>query len=183
MTDTPRLEELKRRVQRDPASISFAALAEEYRRLGMFAEAIETCRAGLLRHPGVHFRARHARPRPGRGRRVRRGVGRARAGPAQRAGEPGGDSRPGRYPSPPRRNARDARPLPGMLPSRSGDRAGARRPAEPVSAPVRIAVKSASGCRSAAPPALVELEAFLAAIVRARRDVAVPGCPLTRAVP
>ncbi len=51
MTDTPRVEELKRRVQRDPASISFAALAEEYRRLGLFAEAIETCRAGLLRHP------------------------------------------------------------------------------------------------------------------------------------
>src|SRR5262245_17105936 len=46
-----RLEELQRRVQRDPASISFAALAEEYRRLGLFQEAIETCRAGLLRHP------------------------------------------------------------------------------------------------------------------------------------
>ena len=51
MTDSPRLEELKRRVQRDPASISFAALAEEYRRLGMFAEAIDACRAGLQRHP------------------------------------------------------------------------------------------------------------------------------------
>ena len=51
VSDTSRLEELKRRVQRDPASISFAGLAEEYRRLGMFAEAIETCRAGLLRHP------------------------------------------------------------------------------------------------------------------------------------
>jgi predicted Zn-dependent protease len=51
MTDSPRLEELRRRVQRDPASISFAALAEEYRRLGMLAEAIETCRAGLQRHP------------------------------------------------------------------------------------------------------------------------------------
>jgi tetratricopeptide (TPR) repeat protein len=49
--DSPRLEELSRRVHRDPASISFAALAEEYRRLGRFAEAIETCRAGLLRHP------------------------------------------------------------------------------------------------------------------------------------
>jgi tetratricopeptide (TPR) repeat protein len=47
----PRLEELQRRVQQDPASIAFAALAEEYRRLGMFAEAIETCRAGLQRHP------------------------------------------------------------------------------------------------------------------------------------
>lgn len=46
-----RLEELQRRVQRDPASISFAALAEEYRRLGLFQEAIDVCRAGLQRHP------------------------------------------------------------------------------------------------------------------------------------
>jgi tetratricopeptide (TPR) repeat protein len=46
-----RLEELQRRVQRDPASISFAALAEEYRRLGLFQEAIDVCRSGLLRHP------------------------------------------------------------------------------------------------------------------------------------
>jgi tetratricopeptide (TPR) repeat protein len=46
-----RLEELQRRVQRDPASISFAALAEEYRRLGLFQDAIDICRAGLLRHP------------------------------------------------------------------------------------------------------------------------------------
>jgi tetratricopeptide (TPR) repeat protein len=51
MAESTRLEELQRRVQRDPASISFAALAEEYRRLGLFHEAIETCRAGLLRHP------------------------------------------------------------------------------------------------------------------------------------
>jgi tetratricopeptide (TPR) repeat protein len=51
MNDTTRFEKLKRRVQRDPASISFAALAEECRRLGRFEEAIETCRAGLLRHP------------------------------------------------------------------------------------------------------------------------------------
>jgi predicted Zn-dependent protease len=35
----------------DPASIAFAALAEEYRRLGRHEEAIETCRAGLQRHP------------------------------------------------------------------------------------------------------------------------------------
>jgi tetratricopeptide (TPR) repeat protein len=51
MSDYPRLEELKRRVQQDPASIAFAALAEEFRRLGLFHDAIETCRAGLLRHP------------------------------------------------------------------------------------------------------------------------------------
>jgi predicted Zn-dependent protease len=35
----------------DPASIAFAALAEEYRRLGRHDEAIETCRNGLQRHP------------------------------------------------------------------------------------------------------------------------------------
>jgi len=51
MADNPRIEELRRRVQLDPASIAFAALAEEFRRLGRHAEAIETCRAGLQRHP------------------------------------------------------------------------------------------------------------------------------------
>jgi len=51
MADSPRLEELKRRVQQDPASIAFAALAEEYRRSGRFEEAIATCTAGLQRHP------------------------------------------------------------------------------------------------------------------------------------
>ena len=50
-TDNPRIEELRRRVQADPASIAFAALAEEYRRVGRFEEAIETCSAGLKRHP------------------------------------------------------------------------------------------------------------------------------------
>src|SRR5688572_29718039 len=51
MADTLRIEELKRRVQLDPASIAFAALAEEYRRGGMFEAAIATCEAGLQRHP------------------------------------------------------------------------------------------------------------------------------------
>ena len=46
-----RVDDLKRRVQLDPASIAFAALAEEYRRLGQFQEAIDTCKAGLQRHP------------------------------------------------------------------------------------------------------------------------------------
>jgi predicted Zn-dependent protease len=36
----------------DPASIAFAQLAEEYRRAGRHAEAIEVCRAGLSVHPG-----------------------------------------------------------------------------------------------------------------------------------
>src|SRR5215204_4877762 len=51
MADNPRIEELRRRVQLDPASIAFAALAEEFRRMGRHEDAIETCRSGLLRHP------------------------------------------------------------------------------------------------------------------------------------
>ena len=51
MPENPRIEELRRRVQADPASIAFAALAEEFRRTGRFEEAIETCRTGLQRHP------------------------------------------------------------------------------------------------------------------------------------
>jgi tetratricopeptide (TPR) repeat protein len=51
MADNPRLEDLKRRVQLDPASIAFAALAEEFRRAGRFEEAVVTCKAGLQRHP------------------------------------------------------------------------------------------------------------------------------------
>jgi tetratricopeptide (TPR) repeat protein len=51
MGENARIEELRRRVQMDPASIAFAALAEEYRRAGRFEEAIATCRAGLQRHP------------------------------------------------------------------------------------------------------------------------------------
>ena len=51
MSDSSRIEELKRRVLLDPASIAFAALAEEYRRHGDFEEAVATCRAGLQRHP------------------------------------------------------------------------------------------------------------------------------------
>ena len=48
----PRIDELRRRVQSDPASIAFAQLAEEYRRAGQFDEAVAVCRTGLARHPG-----------------------------------------------------------------------------------------------------------------------------------
>lgn len=51
VSDNTRINDLRRRVQADPASITFAALAEEYRRLGKFHEAIETCTDGLKRHP------------------------------------------------------------------------------------------------------------------------------------
>lgn len=52
MADDARIEALRKRLQRDPGSIAFAQLAEEYRRAGRFNEAIEVCRAGLARHPG-----------------------------------------------------------------------------------------------------------------------------------
>ena len=51
MADNRGLKTFRRRVQRDPASIAFAQLAEEYRRGGEYAESVETCRAGLALHP------------------------------------------------------------------------------------------------------------------------------------
>jgi tetratricopeptide (TPR) repeat protein len=51
MGETTRLEELKRRVEADPASIAFASLAEEFRRAARFDEAVEASRAGLRFHP------------------------------------------------------------------------------------------------------------------------------------
>ena len=52
MPDQQRIDDLRRRVQKDPASIAFAQLAEELRRAGQFEESIATCRAGLTIHPG-----------------------------------------------------------------------------------------------------------------------------------
>jgi tetratricopeptide (TPR) repeat protein len=46
-----RIEELERRVQHDPASIAFGALAEEYRRSGRLDDAVAVCLSGLERHP------------------------------------------------------------------------------------------------------------------------------------
>lgn len=51
MTDSERIDDLRRRVHQDPASIAFAQLAEEYRRTGCHQEAVDTCRAGLVLHP------------------------------------------------------------------------------------------------------------------------------------
>jgi tetratricopeptide (TPR) repeat protein len=52
MSDPVRLEDLRRRIEHDPASIAFAQLAEECRRLGLHQEAVDVCRRGLVRHPG-----------------------------------------------------------------------------------------------------------------------------------
>jgi tetratricopeptide (TPR) repeat protein len=46
-----RIDDLRRRVDADPTSIAFAALAEEYRRIGRFHDAVDVCRRGLARHP------------------------------------------------------------------------------------------------------------------------------------
>ncbi len=51
MADSSRIEDLRRRVQKDPASIAFAQLAEECRRAGDLDEAVSVCRAGLALHP------------------------------------------------------------------------------------------------------------------------------------
>jgi len=52
MAEHSRIDDLRRRVQKDPASIAFAQLAEELRRSGGHQEAVDTCRAGLKIHPG-----------------------------------------------------------------------------------------------------------------------------------
>ena len=51
MVETRRIEELRRRVRLDPASIAFAALADENLRVGRFDDAIAACALGLRRHP------------------------------------------------------------------------------------------------------------------------------------
>src|SRR5205085_8587358 len=52
MADNPRIDDLRVRVQKDPASIAFAQLAEECRRAGHFQESVDVCRGGLELHPG-----------------------------------------------------------------------------------------------------------------------------------
>ena len=50
-SDQSRIDELRRRVSQDPASIAFAPLAEELWRAGEHYEAIHLCLAGLEHHP------------------------------------------------------------------------------------------------------------------------------------
>jgi predicted Zn-dependent protease len=52
VADNPRIEELRRRVREEPASIAFAQLAEELRRAAQYLEAVEVCRSGLEMYPG-----------------------------------------------------------------------------------------------------------------------------------
>jgi tetratricopeptide (TPR) repeat protein len=49
--ESPRIQELRRRVHQDPASLAFAPLAEELRRAGRAREAVTLCQNGLSHHP------------------------------------------------------------------------------------------------------------------------------------
>jgi tetratricopeptide (TPR) repeat protein len=51
VADSPRIDDLRRRLQEDPASLAFAPLAEELRRAGRAQEAVRVCRTGLALHP------------------------------------------------------------------------------------------------------------------------------------
>jgi tetratricopeptide (TPR) repeat protein len=51
VADPHRLDDLRRRVHKDPASLAFAQLAEECRRVGQLHEAVRVCRQGLAHHP------------------------------------------------------------------------------------------------------------------------------------
>jgi tetratricopeptide (TPR) repeat protein len=51
VADSQRIEDLRRRILKDPASIAFAQLAEEHRRAGQFEEAVRVSSAGLAQHP------------------------------------------------------------------------------------------------------------------------------------
>jgi tetratricopeptide (TPR) repeat protein len=51
VADNPRIDDLRRRLEKEPNSRLFAQLAEELRKDGEFEEAIRIARAGLARHP------------------------------------------------------------------------------------------------------------------------------------
>lgn len=51
MAGNPRIDELRKRLEKEPGSRLFAQLAEELRKEGEFEEAIRVCRDGLQTHP------------------------------------------------------------------------------------------------------------------------------------
>lgn len=50
MAENPRIDELRKRLEKEPASRLFAQLAEELRKAGDLEESIQVCRAGLEKH-------------------------------------------------------------------------------------------------------------------------------------
>jgi tetratricopeptide (TPR) repeat protein len=180
MTDTPRIEELRRRVLMDPASIAFAALAEEYRKQGRFDEAIETCTAGLQRHPAylsAHVTLGRALLEVGRFDEAREELEHVlRVAPENLAAIRGLAEIHHRKGELPEVHA----PFTDEGPPASPDTDRAVAPAIGSAPPVRVSAAPdlvitppagrAAGAPAAPHPALAPLEAFLAAIVAARGD-------------
>jgi tetratricopeptide (TPR) repeat protein len=48
---TPSIEKLLKKLEKEPNPLVYLQLAEEYRREGLFQEALKTCQDGLQRHP------------------------------------------------------------------------------------------------------------------------------------
>lgn len=48
---TPSIEKLQKKLEKEPNSLIFLQLAEEYRKEGYYEDALKTCRDGLRRHP------------------------------------------------------------------------------------------------------------------------------------
>lgn len=48
---TPSIEKLQKKLEKEPNSLIFLQLAEEYRKEGYYEDALKTCRDGLKRHP------------------------------------------------------------------------------------------------------------------------------------
>ena len=84
MAENSRIDDLRRRVQKDPASIAFAQLAEECRRAGRISGGGRYVPRRPRDPSGLSVGARHARTRARRARSARRGAGRVVAG-ARRA--------------------------------------------------------------------------------------------------
>ena len=101
MADNQRIEDLRRRVQKDPASIAFAQLAEECRRAGHLPGGGRRLPRRSRASSRISLRARHAGPRADRAQRSRDGARRTRARPQERAGKSRRDSRRRRNPSSP----------------------------------------------------------------------------------
>ena len=80
MAENSRIDDLRRRVQKDPASIAFAQLAEECRRAGRVSGGRRHLPGGPRDSSGLSVGARDARARARRARSDRRGAGRAGRG-------------------------------------------------------------------------------------------------------
>ena len=97
MADDSRIEELRRRVRKDPASIAFAQLAEELRRARRFTGSGRRLPRRPRAPSRLSVRPRHARTLPHRPQSAGRCAAGARAGARQRSRKPCRHPRAGRH--------------------------------------------------------------------------------------